>query len=106
MSNLNQFKALCCDTAKLLNLTDYTYQESISFSFMLDLADSGDVTAQRWVADSYYYGENTQQDLAKAMNWYLRAAIQGDEIAQQFIEICLECSNLSTENANINDWFA
>lgn len=107
MTNLNQLKTLCCDTAQFFNLTDYVYQESISVNFMLHRAELGDTDAQRWLADSYYYGINgLTQNLQQALHWYVTASVQGDQIASQFLQVCLDCSNLASTQPNIEDWFS
>ncbi|MFB2539770.1 MULTISPECIES: hypothetical protein [unclassified Acinetobacter] len=106
MSNLNNIKTFCANTAKAFNIADYVYSESISLSFMQNLANNGDAEAQRWLADQYFYGGYVEQDLQKAMEWYVAATVNGDEIANNFLNICAECSSLGcTEHVTAN-WFA
>ena len=62
----------------------------------------------RALADQYFYGEGTQQNLTEALRWYLIAAEGGDQIAQSFLNICLENLHLNLDNIqtlNTADWF-
>lgn len=41
-------------------------------------AQTGDAAAQAKLGDAYFFGEVTQQDFAKAMEWYTKAAEQNN----------------------------
>ena len=43
----------------------------------------GDIEAQYNLGESYEYGEGVMKDYEEAVKWYLKAAKQGDEEAQQ-----------------------
>ena len=76
---------------------------------MLLTRENGTVIAQRTIADHYFYGEGTEQNLTEALRWYLIAAENGDTVAQDFLNICLENLGLTIdtiEHLNTADWFA
>ncbi|MBQ7501887.1 sel1 repeat family protein [bacterium] len=51
-------------------------------------AEEGDVIAQCNLADSYYDGNGTEKDFAKAAYWYKQAAEQGEAYAQFMTGLC------------------
>ena len=51
-------------------------------------AQNGDVSAQKDLADKYYYGRGVKQDYTKAAIWYAKAAKKGNAYAQCFLGYC------------------
>jgi len=46
------------------------------------IADQGDATAQYSIGDMYYEGQGVTKDPAQAMQWYKKAADQGNSDAK------------------------
>lgn len=49
-------------------------------------ADQGDAIAQYALAGCYYNGDGVEQDDAKAVEWWRKAADQGFELAKEYLE--------------------
>ena len=49
---------------------------------LLELAEQGDVMAQKFLAYRYDIGQGVKKDYEKAVYWYEKAAEQGDAVAQ------------------------
>ena len=47
-----------------------------------ELAEQGDVEAQKNLSQMYYYGDSVEQDFNKAQKWYRKAADQGHDLSQ------------------------
>lgn len=78
-------------------------------SDMQNISKAMQSALQRTLADQYFYGEGSPQDLTEALRLYLLAAENGDRIAQDFLTICLENLELNQDNIeklNTADWFS
>jgi TPR repeat protein len=51
----------------------------------LPLAEQGDVRAQGWVGELYFFGRGTPRDYAEAVKWFRLAAEQGDVVGQGYL---------------------
>lgn len=49
-------------------------------------AEQGDVDAQFYLGECYYYGRGVEKSLTEAKKWYQEAAAQGYEQAQQMLD--------------------
>ena len=67
----------------LLALEQEQYTKSLDL--LMPLAENGDVTAQSHVAIIYDNGHGVQEDNYEAVQWYRRAAMQGDSFAQSML---------------------
>jgi TPR repeat protein len=50
----------------------------LSIDELIELAINGDPDAQSWLGYYYNYGENVKQSYKKAVDWYIKAAEQGE----------------------------
>ena len=68
----------------------HAYKEgrySTALEYWLPLAQAGDSRAQRRVGGMYEHGLGAPQDIKKAVEWYCKAADQGDAEGQAFLGI-------------------
>src|SRR5690349_9309112 len=49
-----------------------------------------DMFCQYWAAWCYDFGEGVKEDIAQAIQWYEKSAIQGYSIAQFYLGLCLK----------------
>jgi len=69
-------------------------------------ADKGDVQAQYTVADKYKKGDGVDQDYAKALAWYKKAAEQGSTGAQNNIGVMYERGEgVAQDYVEAYNWF-
>ncbi len=57
---------------------------------LLELAEQGDVMAQKFLAYRYDIGQGVKKDYEKAAYWYEKAAEQGDAVAQCNLGWCYD----------------
>lgn len=70
-----------------------------SFNDQFQKAVAGELNAQRFIADCFYYGTGVLQDMQQAYCWYTLAASAGDIVAQQFLDIC---NSLPTDHSVVS----
>ncbi|TRO79710.1 tetratricopeptide repeat-containing serine protease family protein [Trichloromonas acetexigens] len=68
------------------SITEQSFNSNLGL--IIELAKSGDITAQKDLGKKYLYGENFLQDYNKAIYWYRKAADTGDLDAQFNLGIC------------------
>lgn len=54
------------------------------------MVERGDAYSMGMLGDRYYYGNDVEQDYAKAAKWYQKAAEQGIELARYNLAGCYE----------------
>lgn len=62
--------------------------EDLNYNIMM--VERGDAYSMGMLGDRYYYGNDVEQDYAKAAKWYQKAAEQGLELAQYNLAACYE----------------
>lgn len=76
------------------------YSEAINI--WKPLAEQGNVEAQSWMGEVFYYGNGVSIDLSESEKWHLLAAKQGDKYSQKIMGII----NSNNKNyATAVDWF-
>ncbi len=74
----------CVDTNVLIDSCDEDKEKG--FQMLSKLAEHGFSRAQFLLGNRYRDGNGTEQDLAKAVEWYTKAADRGDDAAQQALK--------------------
>ena len=70
---------------------DGDYQTA--FKGFLDLAKTGNVSAQEWLGHMYFDGKGVTMDYKQAISWYRKAANQGSSFAQNALGVMYEEGN-------------
>ena len=79
---------------------------AVAFQLTSPLAENGDARAQFNIGYMYANGWGVQPDLARAVNWYRKAAEQGLEIAQHYIGIAyINGDGIERDDAEAARWF-
>jgi TPR repeat protein len=79
------FLILCAMAARALPADDPDQSAKLtpeSFSILLAKAKTGDENAENELADAYLTGNGTHGDTAKAVEWYMKSANQGNHEAE------------------------
>jgi uncharacterized protein len=66
--------------------------------WIMKAAAQGFVPAFSFVGDAYANGDGVKQDREKALQWFMKAAEQGDAQAKQILELALGRSKEQTIN--------
>ncbi|HHR6116971.1 TPA: tetratricopeptide repeat protein [Providencia alcalifaciens] len=91
---------------KLQRFLGVTSADLLPLNELMLNAKSGDAQAQYQIATLYDVGEGVEEDEAKAIEWYLKAATQGHSQAQYMMGMMCETSeHLSVESHQALEWF-
>ena len=77
-------KATEQESAKV-QVSDAVSSEQKSMVEQKTKAEQGDVKAQHWLGDMYYYGKGVSKDLEEALRWYEKAAENEHAQAQYWL---------------------
>ena len=79
---------------------------AVAVQLISPLAEKGDASAQFNIGYMYAHGLGVQRDLASAVNWYRKAAVQGLEIAQHRLGIAyMYGEGIERDDAEAASWF-
>jgi len=56
-----------------------------TFITLQTIAENGNATAQRMIASMYEQGDGVARDMSKAIEWYRKAAVLNDDVAQFYL---------------------
>lgn len=67
------------------------------------LANAGNVTAQQHLGEMYFYGEAGAEDMAKAADWFRKAAAKGNKVAIASLDLMRQ---RDARRADLDYWIA
>ena len=76
--------------ALMLYYKELEKEHGEEIDWCIKLAKQGDITAQKFLGDYYYFGQGVKQDNNKAFYWYNKAAHQGHIRSQYLVGTCYE----------------
>eukprot|EP01088_Endostelium_zonatum_P016929 TRINITY_DN4783_c0_g1_i1.p1 TRINITY_DN4783_c0_g1~~TRINITY_DN4783_c0_g1_i1.p1 ORF type:complete len:355 (+),score=81.67 TRINITY_DN4783_c0_g1_i1:1-1065(+) len=83
---------------------DENLQKTGGWEYYLKQAESGDVLAQKQVAECYFFGQLVEKNVSEALKWYTAAAEQGDLQSQEWLGFYHSISSSESNQSEANKW--